>query len=76
MSPKVAAKYAEIALSTTMRDRKSRHPQISQLYGVKPRDVPTLAAVSLALLAIAVLASYVPARRATRVDPLTALRAE
>jgi putative ABC transport system permease protein len=52
-------------------------PQIqTQLYQVQPRDPATLAAVSLSLLAISVLASYVPARRATRVDPLTALRAE
>jgi putative ABC transport system permease protein len=52
-------------------------PQIeSQLFGVRARDAATLAAVPLALLAIAALASYIPARRATRVDPLTALRAE
>ena len=48
----------------------------SQLYGVSPRDTRTLAAVAVSLIAIAVLASYIPARRATRVDPLTALRAE
>jgi ABC-type antimicrobial peptide transport system permease subunit len=48
----------------------------SQLYGVRPRDIPTLIAVPVALLLIAVLASYIPARRATQVDPLTALRAE
>jgi predicted permease len=48
----------------------------SQLYGVRPRDLPTLIAVPLVLLCIAVLASYIPARRATQVDPLTALRAE
>jgi putative ABC transport system permease protein len=48
----------------------------SQLFGVTPRDAATLVAVPLTLLAIAGLASYVPARRATRVDPLTALRAE
>jgi ABC-type lipoprotein release transport system permease subunit len=48
----------------------------SQLFGVPPRDVVTLVTVPIALLAIALLASYIPARRATRVDPLTALRAE
>jgi putative ABC transport system permease protein len=48
----------------------------SQLFGVTPRDAATLIAVALSLLAIALLASYLPARRATQVDPLTALRAE
>jgi ABC-type antimicrobial peptide transport system permease subunit len=52
-------------------------PQIeTQLYQVRSRDPATLIAVSLSLLIISVLASYIPARRATRVDPLTALRAE
>jgi putative ABC transport system permease protein len=48
----------------------------SQLYGVQPRDAATLTAVPLSLLAIALLAGYIPARRATQVDPLTALRAD
>jgi len=48
----------------------------SQLFGVRPRDAATLAAAAGGLLAIALLASYIPARRATRVDPLTALRTE
>jgi putative ABC transport system permease protein len=48
----------------------------SQLFGVTPYDAATLISVPIALLVIATLASYVPARRATRVDPLTALRAE
>jgi putative ABC transport system permease protein len=48
----------------------------SQLYGVQPRDAATLIGVSISLLAIALLAGYLPARRATRVDPLIALRAE
>ena len=46
------------------------------LYQVKPNDPLTLAVLAVGLLSICLLASYVPARRATRVDPLQALRAE
>jgi ABC-type antimicrobial peptide transport system permease subunit len=48
----------------------------SLLFEVSPIDPLTYAAVSVSLVAAAVLASYVPALRATAVSPVTALRAE
>jgi putative ABC transport system permease protein len=46
----------------------------SLLYGVRPHDPAVFLLVPLLLLAVATLASYVPAYRATQVNPLTALR--
>jgi ABC-type antimicrobial peptide transport system permease subunit len=48
----------------------------SMLYGVGPRDPTSLAAVAGVLAAVALVASWLPARRASRVDPIVALRGD
>ena len=48
----------------------------TMLFGLTPSDVPTIASVSLLLLTVALLAGYLPARRASGIDPIVALRIE
>jgi predicted permease len=48
----------------------------AQLFGVEPTDLLTMAAASLGIAAVTALAGYIPARRATGIDPMSALRWE
>ena len=71
MAPVLAGLVLGIAASLTL----SRFVE-SLLFGVQPRDLWTYAGVCLVLVGTAIIAAGLPARRASRVDPLIALRAE
>jgi putative ABC transport system permease protein len=58
---------ASFLLTRTMR---------SLLFEISPNDPITIGVIALLVIVVAVLASYIPARRATRVDPMVALRYE
>lgn len=69
----IAAVGAVAGLTTALVSTRALQ---SLLYSVSPTDPPTLALVMLLLLFVALVAAYLPARRAQRVDPIVALRAE
>ena len=69
LSPAAIGVVAGIGASTAMTSFLR-----GMLYNVAPIDVTTFSVVSLSILALAAAASFAPAWRATRVDPLTALR--
>jgi putative ABC transport system permease protein len=57
-------------------DDRKRGPRRASMYEMSVYDAPTFAAVAVVLCLVALLASWLPARRASRVDPVVALRAD
>jgi putative ABC transport system permease protein len=75
MSEAVALAAAGIVLGIGGAAATSRL-MAALLFGVTPTDPSTFASIAAILMAIALAGSYVPARRATRVDPMATLRSE
>ena len=66
-----------LAIAVTASAAIGSKPYVEQLlYGLKPADAGSIAAAVVAMLAVAGIAGYLPARRAARVDPMVALRYE
>jgi ABC-type lipoprotein release transport system permease subunit len=68
-----ALTIAGTALGTAAAAGATRYLE-SQLFGIRPSDPATFVVVALTLAGLAALAAWVPAHRATRIDPLAALR--
>jgi len=75
MKQSVALVLIGMAIGCAVALALSRHVE-SLLFGVKPADPGTIAMASIVLVIITMLAAWIPARRATRVDPVQALRYE
>ena len=67
---------AGIALGAALTWWATRFVAATLLYGLQPRDTVTFAGAAVTLAAVGILAGWLPARRAARIDPMVALRAE